>query len=157
MAITQQRLLELAGAELDELYRHSPAGPIPRGVASGQALAGIGSARLSRAAAAVVSVGWRGKVFDAGGGRLANRISPLAFEAVRADVYPGHSLFDGGEAIVIDYSRTSLLARSVRDELREVAPGLYLGLAYWRGRKVLRFSLRFVPELAARSTVPTRG
>jgi hypothetical protein len=52
-------------------------------------------------------------------------------------------MLDGEETIVLDYSQTSLAARSVRDEIREVAPGLYLGLAFWRGRRVLHFSLRF--------------
>ena len=39
------------------------------------------------------------------------------------------------------YATTSLLARSVRDEIREVSPGVYLRLVFWRGHKVARFSL----------------
>jgi hypothetical protein len=41
----------------------------------------------------------------------------------------------------LDYSQTSLLAPMVRDEIREIEPDLWLGLAYmWRTR-VLRFAL----------------
>jgi hypothetical protein len=36
-----------------------------------------------------------------------------------------------------------MIAAGVRDEIREVAPGLYLGLVYWMGLRVGRFALRF--------------
>ena len=45
------------------------------------------------------------------------------------------------ETIVIDYSSTSLLARKVRDEIREVEPGVYLGLVWWGKRRLLDFAL----------------
>ena len=48
---------------------------------------------------------------------------------------------DGRVCIVLDYARTSLIARSVRDELRLLRPGLYLGRAYWHGLRVADFTL----------------
>ena len=62
---------------------------------------------------------------------------------MRAKVYKEASWFDGEETIVLDYSKTSFVARQVRDEIREVAPGLYLGLVFWKKDKVLHFSLDF--------------
>ena len=62
---------------------------------------------------------------------------------MRAKVYKEASWFDGVETIVLDYSKTSFFARHVRDEIREVAPGLYLGLVYFKKDKVLHFSLKF--------------
>jgi hypothetical protein len=56
----------------------------------------------------------------------------FGFRAIKAELYKGPSLLDGRESNIIDYSRTSLLAHAVRDEIREVAPNLYLGRAYLR-------------------------
>jgi hypothetical protein len=61
-------------------------------------------------------------------------------------VYVGESWSDHRPAIVLDYSETGILARHVRDELREVAAGLYLGVAYWEQEQVLNFSLQFGQE-----------
>jgi len=34
--------------------------------------------------------------------------------------------------VLLDYSRPSLVAHDwVRDEIREIAPGVYLGLVFW--------------------------
>ena len=59
-------------------------------------------------------------------------------------MYRDASRLDGRPCIVLDYSKTSRVAGWVRDEIREVAPRLYLGLVYVRSRRApLRFSLRF--------------
>ncbi len=89
------------------------------------------------------TLAWKGKVFNREKGELKNKILPFGIKAVRAKVYKEASWFDGAETVVLDYSKTSRLARKVRDEIREVAPGLYLGLVYWEKDKVLHFSLDF--------------
>ena len=137
-------LLTFSRAALEELYRSAPAGAIPRGTGRGTAILvpGRGAGRLL---ARLVSVGaWQGKVFDDDGKHLVNLISPLHRRAIRADVYEGDSWLDNGPCIVIDYSRTSRLARWVHDEIREVAPGVFLGLVYVRRRRLpLLFALNF--------------
>src|SRR6478736_4073534 len=142
--LTENDLLDLTGAELDELYGTSPVGEVPDGEAAGKLLVGSRHERVSGTAAWVVRMlAWKGKVFDRERGELRNRISPFAFHAVRARVYKDASWFDQKETIVLDYSKTSLLARRVRDEIREVAPGLYLGVVFSGKRKLLHFSLAF--------------
>jgi hypothetical protein len=47
---------------------------------------------------------------------------------------------------VLDYSRTSLVAHWIRDEIREVAGRTYLGQVFVRGRKLLHFTLTFPPS-----------
>ena len=71
---------------------------------------------------------------------------------MRAKVYKEASWFDGKETIVLDYSKTSFVARKVRDEIREVAPGLYLGLVFWEREKVspLRAQVRPVSSVRRR-------
>ena len=65
---------------------------------------------------------WQGKNFDAAHGTLTNRISAFGINAIVAEVYKSESWFDKKECIVLDYSKTSLVAKHVRDEIREIAP-----------------------------------
>ena len=135
-------LLAMSSDELDELFRRSPAGEIPDGDAEGKVLVVPGTS-VSDNVAGRRALAWQGKVFDREKGELRNKILPFGLKAVRAKVYKEASWFDGKETIVLDYSKTSFVARKVRDEIREVAPGLYLGLVFWEKDKVLHFSLEF--------------
>ena len=44
---------------------------------------------------------------------------------------------------MLDYSKTSFVARKVRDEIREVSPGVFLGLVFWERDKIALFALKF--------------
>jgi hypothetical protein len=145
-AIDVPALLEMSAQELDDLFTRSPAGPIPRGECEGTAIADPGSEFAEIAAKVVHFMAWRGKVFDPEKGELQNRITPFDIHAVTAKVYRGESWFDQKECIVLDYSDTSLVAHWIRDEIREVAEGLYLGLVFWERTRILYFSLRIKTE-----------
>jgi hypothetical protein len=68
-------------------------------------------------------------------------------------VYVDASRLDGNPCIVLDYSKTSRVAGFVRDEIRQIAPGLYIGLVYVRSRRVpIRFSLEFDAAAQGSST-----
>ncbi|MBT2608148.1 hypothetical protein J7I97_07560, partial [Streptomyces sp. ISL-87] len=136
-------LLTMSRPELDRLFRASSAGDIPQGTGVGTVLLARG-AKVSKVAAGLARrLAWQGKVFDRDGGGLRNRVTPFGVRAIRAKVYRDESRLDGGECIVLDYSRTSLLAHRIRDEIREIGPGFYLGIVYWGRRRVLNFSLSF--------------
>jgi hypothetical protein len=142
--VTEEDLVKMSDDELDELFRSSPPGEIPDGDADGQVLVGSEKEEVSDAVAWVAeTLVWKGKVFDREQGELRNKILPFGLKAVRAKVYKEPSWFDGKETIVLDYSKTSVLAQRVRDEIREVAPGLFLGLVFWEKSKILHFSLKF--------------
>ena len=79
-------------------------------------------------------------------GRLKNLISALSIPAIAAAVYEQDSWHDGKPCIVLDYSKTSIVAHLVRDEIREIAPGVYLGLVFLGRRHVLDFALDFNRE-----------
>ena len=74
---------------------------------------------------------------------LRNRISALGINAIVAEVYKTPSLFDGKECIVLDYAKTSLVAKHIRDEIRLIAPNFYLGRVYWDNKPSLHFALQF--------------
>jgi hypothetical protein len=139
-------LVRMSPTQRDELFRSSPAGDIPRGKGAGVALLPLGPT-LTRAAATLIrALVWKGKVFDPRYDGLRNRMTPFGIRVIRAKVYKGPSWVDGGECIVLDYARTSLVAHWVRDELREVAGHTYLGQVFVRGRKLLHFALTFPPS-----------
>jgi hypothetical protein len=136
-------LAEMSQAELDDLYRTIPVGAIPTGDARGTAIMFPGTL-VGRIIMHLISwFVWRGKVFDPQRGELRNKISPLNILAIRAKVYKDKSWLDGQPTIVLDYSQTSFVAQKIRDEIREVAPGFYLGKVWWGKRRLLDFALRF--------------
>ena len=135
------QLLGLRRAELDELFASAEAGPVPDGEYRGTLDPPAGRRAPRGLAASAGRLAWRGKVFDAGARRVTNRVLPFGVRAVSAEVYRGPSRLDGRECIVLDYSGTSLIAYTVRDELRLLRPGFYLGRAYWHGLRVADFAL----------------
>jgi hypothetical protein len=143
MAVSVPQLLEMTDDELDRLFRQSGAGEIPRGEAEGTVLIRPGTELAGPAAKLVHLLVWQGKVFDPERGELRNEILPFGIKAVRARVYEDASWLDGKETIVLDYSQTSLIAHWIRDEIREVEKGIYLGLVFWERDKVLHFALQF--------------
>ncbi len=144
MPITATDLLRLSARELDALFASGTTGPAPTGVGAGTAILAP-STRLAGPLATVTrAVAWQGKELAADGRSLRNLLSPLGLRAVRASVYEGPSRIDGGPCLVLDYSSTSKLATWVRDEIRLVGPGLYLGVVYVRSRRLrLWFALQF--------------
>jgi len=145
MALDVAQLMKMSQAQLDELFRNSPAGDIPRGEGEGTVIIDPGTELTDDAAKFAHIFAWQGKVFDPETGQLCNKILPLGIRAIVANVYKGKSWFDESECIVIDYSKTSLVAHWIRDEIREVAPGLYLGIVFWDEDKLINFALAF-PE-----------
>jgi hypothetical protein len=143
MAITVPDLLKMSQAQLDELFTTSPPGAIPDGEAKGTAIIAPGTTYTDEIAEFINHFAWQGKNFDAKKGALRNRILPFGFNAIIAKVYKGPSWLDGKECIVLDYSETSLLAHWIRDEIREVAPGLYLGKVYWGKKRLIDFAVEF--------------
>lgn len=143
MAVDVPSLFTRTKEQLDDLFRTAEAGPIPNGSAKGTALIAPGTAVSDELAQVVKLVAWQGKTFDAAAGVLRNRITALGLNAIVAEVYHGESLLDHKPCVVLDYSKTSIVAKWIRDEIRLVAPGLYLGRVYWDRKPVLHFALEF--------------
>ena len=145
MSLTADQLLRKSSAELDALFSSSPAGEIPEGEANGTAIVCPGTLCARLVAWLARWFLWQGKVFSAAQKGLINRITAFSLKAIKAEVYPGQSWFDDKACIVIDYSKTSLIAKFIRDEIRLVAPGLYLGQVFvgQSRRPLIKFSVSF--------------
>jgi hypothetical protein len=140
--MTTDDLLKMSKDDLDALFSKSQPGDIPEGDTKGTAIIASGTV-FSKAIAEIVSVfAWQGKVFkrdkkDPQRATLRNKLTALGFEAIVAQIYKDKSLYDGKECIVLDYSDTSTVAGWIRDEIRQVQPGLYLGKVYGHENKPL--------------------
>ena len=146
--VTLDDLTTMSQAELDDLFRRSPMGEIPDGDAEGIAIVAPGT-ELERPILMFARwLAWQGKYVYRAQGYLLNKVGPLGTHLIKALVYIAPSWFDGQPAIILDYSKTSLVASKVRDEIREVSPGLYLGIVFYGDQKTINFALRFTPEAA---------
>ena len=143
MSYTVAQLLNMSSDSLDNLFRESLPGDIPNGEAQGTAILAPGTKYTAEIAEMVNHFAWQGKNFDATTGTLKNRILPLGLSAILAKVYRGESWLDNKDCIVLDYSETSMLAHWIRDEIRTIGPGMYLGVVYWNKTKLIHFVLQF--------------
>ena len=143
MALTVPEMLKMSQAQLDDMFTQSPVGEIPSGEVKGTAIVAPGTTYTQDIANFINHFAWQGKVFDPSKGVLRNKISPFGLNAIIAKVYKGSSWMDKKDCIVLDYSETSLIAHWVRDEIREVAPHVYLGKVYLGKKRLIDFALEF--------------
>jgi hypothetical protein len=141
--ITLTDLTNMSQAELDDVFRRGPLGEIPDGDALGTAIVAPDTDVEGPVMWFARWLAWQGKVFDRARGELVNKVGPLGFHLIKARVYLAPSWFDQQPAIILDYSKTSLVAHKVRDEIREVSPGTYLGIVFYGGLKTINFVLQF--------------
>lgn len=131
--------------ELDDIYKNAKPGNIPTGDTHGTAIL-AGSIFAKPVAFLAGLFAWQGKIFDlfcprGDAGVLVNKITAFSLTFIVAKVYRDKSWMDGRETIVIDYSKTSFFAKLIRDEIREIEPGIYLGKVWWGKTRILDFAL----------------
>lgn len=143
-AATIDQLLRMPPAALEDLYRRAPAAPVPTGRVRGTAIVRPGS-RVGPTFSRAAKVVWQGKVFhdDA---TVTNRFFGL--RAIKARVGYGPSWLDGAPSLILDYQDTSHVYARYRDEIRQVAPGLCLGIMYERACPSPTVKLYFLLETA---------
>lgn len=169
-AHTRLSLDELAarsGEELERLYRGGRA-PASLRAADGKlrgrmlAVRGVEKSPVGGALrrwAGSEAFLWGGKTFSADGDRSGSGINRVRVPGVlgRQNLFPFSTRFDasaidGKTTIVLDYDRAENppYIRKIHDEIREVAPGLFLGPAMWKAKHgpalVLWFALEARPS-----------
>lgn len=139
--LTPAEFIRMSQQQLDDIFSQAPTGPIPQSVVQGTAILLPGTMFAPVICWLVRAFIWKGKAFEKGGTELRNRLSPLGIKGIRATVSYDTSWLDGKKAILIDYSKTSFVAQKIRDEIREVAPGVYLGKVWWAKTRICDFAL----------------
>ena len=123
------QLVRMKESELIALYKSAEPGPIPTGYTPGLAILKPGSFSTVRVSKLISATAWQGKYFP-DDGTMINKTFGL--KAIKANVYPGISWLDGGPSTIFDYYDRSKIAARYRDEVREVSPGIYLGIMHKR-------------------------
>jgi hypothetical protein len=141
--VTPDGIVRMSSWQLEQLYRAAPPGRVPHGPVRGIPIVAPGRS-VGPAASRAGRLVWQGKDFDGGGGTAVNRF--FGIKAVRGRLYQGTSWLDGRPSLVLDYQDTSLVYRRYRDEIREVAPGLYLGAMFSRTQPQPTFTRYFAFE-----------
>lgn len=141
--VTLETLRSMGPAEIEAVYRAGTAAAIPAGRVRGTALIAPGTRRarlLSRGAKLV----WQGKVIAPDQSTAVNRF--FGVKMIRGRLYQAPSWLDGAPALILDYAGTSRIYARNRDEIRQVGPGLFLGLMYDRTAEPPRLSMYFALE-----------
>lgn len=127
--LTPECLIRMSRCQLLDVYRGGAPTPPPVGFVRGYPIFEPGK-RFTVLRTHATRLLWQGKVFNDAGDVMMNRV--VGLKMVHAQVFAAESWFDGGPAMVYDYQCTSKLFADVRDEVREVSPGVFLGLTYQR-------------------------
>jgi hypothetical protein len=120
-------LVRMDECQLLDLYRNAQPGPVPSGFSPGRVIPDPGK-RTTVVKSNLMKHIWQGKYFD--NDVMTNRFFGIKF--IKGQVTPEISWIDGKPVNAIDYSATSLLFKHYRDEIREIAPGIYLGIMWKR-------------------------
>lgn len=94
---------------------------------------------------------WRGKSFSPGKEARGYGINRVVSEHIKVfpfETFVGPSHHDGKPAVQLDYDLRGNpgAIRAIEDEIREIAPGVYLGQAWLRMKGKARFILWFALE-----------
>jgi hypothetical protein len=127
MGYSAEQLLRMKECELVQVYKSGIPGMPPCGYAPGIMIFQPGSPFTVPFARIIGATFWQGKMFP-GDGTMVNRMFGLP--AIKAAIGPGESFIDGRPSVIFDYQDTSFVWRNYRDEVREVSPGVYLGIMH---------------------------
>jgi hypothetical protein len=120
-------LVRMNWCQLEGIYRQASPGRAPTGFAQGRVIF-CGDAPMAKIKNCMSQFMWKGKHFCAEDSTLVNQWCGI--KAIHANVYEGTSWLDGKPAIIFDYRGTSKIWARMRDETREIAPGLWLGIMH---------------------------
>ena len=125
-----EQLARMSEGELASLYVNSSPGLLPTGYTPGIAIFNPGTASAEPLARLIRNTAWQGKYFP-NPTTMTNRAFGL--KMISADVSLGNSWYDGQPSLIFDYCERSVLAHNHRDEVREISPGIYLGIMFRKG------------------------
>lgn len=114
--------------ELEQVFAHGQTGACPVGLARGTILVRV-DGKLPRLRAKMSGMVWKGKYFYPDG-HMVNQWA--GFRAIATDTTTGPSWYDGKPCLILEYAPGTAVFGNARDEMREVAPGVFLCRFYER-------------------------
>jgi hypothetical protein len=126
--LTYKCLPRLTACQLEQLYAQADVGRFPVGFMRGRLLV-MTDFPFPKASVVLSGLAWKGKHVGPDG-TFINQFTGV--RAIGSKAFIGPSWYDGRPAIVMQYPPNTALFGNIRDEFREIAPGLYLGQIYQR-------------------------
>jgi hypothetical protein len=126
--LTVDQLRKMDRCQLEELFTQAPLGRPFVGKGRGKLVHLVD--RLPRVKMRVSDLVWRGKSATPDG--CFNNRWIGGHEWIGSQYVIGPSWLDGKPAVIMEYAPGTALFANMHDELREVAPGLYMGPVYDR-------------------------
>ena len=120
------QLAGLSPDQLEAMFREGKADAIPVGACKGKILNDL-KAKMPRLKIASRQAVWKGKVFYPDGTAINQW---AGFKAIKGHLALSPSWLDGKPCLVLEYEQGTPVFGNTRDELREVAPGVWLGRYY---------------------------
>jgi hypothetical protein len=127
--LTARDLARLNACQLDALFAAATVGELPVGLGRGRILLRVDGKKMPRVRARLQGLVWKGKFFHPDGS-FVNQWA--GFRAISSTVAVGPSWHDGRPCLVLEYPPGTPVFGNARDELRELAPGVWLGRFYAR-------------------------
>jgi hypothetical protein len=127
--LTLDQLQRMNACQLAELFTRSCVGRPLVGRANGRLLY-LTDPKLPRVKVRLANSVWRGKAATEDGYFTNRWIGGV--KAIASHYVIGPSWVDGQPAVIMEYAPGTALFANMHDELREVAPGLYMGPVYER-------------------------
>lgn len=128
--LTLDRLQRMSTCELMTIYKAAELGRPLNGTAKGR-LVNLTDRVAPRLKVRMANITWRGKMGQSSDGYFINRwVGNINW--IDSHYVIGPSWIDGKPAVIMEYPPGTPLFWNMHDELREVAPGLYLGPVYHR-------------------------
>jgi len=127
--LTLDDLQHMPPCELDALFRNSEVGKPLCGCARGRLLY-LTDRCLPKLKVRMANRVWRGKCASEDGDFVNRWVGNRNW--IGSQYVIGPSWVDGKPAVIMEYAPKTPLFENMHDELREVAPGLYLGPVYER-------------------------
>jgi hypothetical protein len=128
-ALDLDQLQRMSPAELDALFRQSELGKPFAGVYKGRLLY-LTDKNLPKVKVRLANIPWSGKMAREDGYFTNRWLRDINW--IDSHYVIGPSWVDGKPAVIMEYAPGTPLFANMHDELREVAPGLYMGPVYER-------------------------
>ena len=120
-------MVGLNACQLERIFACAEVGCPPVGFYHGRLLVMAEDRPFPKAQVALSGCFWKGKHF-APDGHLTNQF--VCRRRISTDACIGPSWYDGKPCVAIDYAPGTPLFANLRDEFRQIGPGLYIGRLY---------------------------
>jgi hypothetical protein len=134
---------KMSASQLEELYRNGKVFEPTDGYLKGKAFPKpdkFGHKLRSE----TIGLVWKGKNIYTKEALMLNQVGKK--QMVAASIANEESWLDGKPSVIFDYASGPKWAQKARDEVREIAPGLYLGIMYFRDCPCPKMGMFFALE-----------